>query len=91
MATLDDLLREPVPKTTLDDLLEMPVPKTTMDDLLDVGPDENDPLSDDEVAFVTDEHRKKIKYTCAPCKPTTDRPLLPCMAACSQDAIEHSW
>ena len=59
--------------------------------VLDVGPDENDPLSDDEVAFVTEAERKKIKYTCAPCKPTTNRPHLPCMAACKQDAIAHSW
>ena len=56
-----------------------------------VGPDENDPLSDEQVAFVTDEERKKIKYTCAPCKPKTDRPPLPCEAACKQDAISHSW
>jgi hypothetical protein len=56
-----------------------------------VGPDENDPLSDEEVAFVTEAERKKIKYTCAPCKPMTDRPTLPCMAACKQDAISHSW
>lgn len=59
--------------------------------VMDVGPDENDPLSDDEAAFVTDEERKKIKYTCAPCKPTADRPPLPCMAACKTDAISHSW
>ncbi len=56
-----------------------------------VGTDENDPLSDEQVAFVTDEERKKIKYTCAPCKPKTQRPPLPCAAACKQDAISHSW
>ncbi len=39
--------------------------------VMDVGPDENDPLSDEEVAFVTEAERKKIKYTCAPCKPMT--------------------
>ena len=59
--------------------------------VLDVGPDENDPLSDDEVAFVTEMERKKIKYTCAPCKPITNRPPLPCMSACKQEAISHSW
>ena len=59
--------------------------------VLDVGPDENDPLSDDEVVFVTDEERKKIKYTCAPCKPRDDRPPLPCVAACAPGAISHSW
>jgi len=59
--------------------------------VFDVGPDENDPLSDEEVAFVTDAERKKIKYTCAPCKPMTNRPPLPCTAACKQEAISHSW
>ncbi len=59
--------------------------------VLDVGPNENDPLSDEEVAFVTEAERKKIKYTCAPCKPMTNRPPLPCMAACKQEAISHSW
>jgi len=56
-----------------------------------VGPDENDPLSDKEVAFVREEERKKIKYTCAPCKPTSDNPPLPCVAACKPEAISHSW
>jgi ferredoxin len=56
-----------------------------------VGEDENDPLSDDIVAFVVDEERKKIKYTCGPCKPASDRPELPCVAACLPGAITHSW
>jgi ferredoxin len=59
--------------------------------VLGVGPDENDPLSDEEVAFVTEAERKKIKYTCAPCKPMKDRLPLPCMVACKKDAISHSW
>ena len=45
---------------------------------------------DDVVAAVTEEHRRKIKYSCAPCKPT-DAPPLPCVAACEEGAIEHSW
>jgi len=60
--------------------------------VLEVGEDQNDPMNDDEVVFVTDAERKKIKYTCAPCKPAgDDRPPLPCVAACPQNAIEHSW
>ena len=59
--------------------------------VLDVGPDENDPLSDDEVVFVTEKERKKIKYTCAPCKPMKNRPPLLCVSACKQEAISHSW
>ncbi len=55
-----------------------------------VGEDENDPLSDKEVAFVTEKERKKIKYTCASCKPNTDT-IPPCIKACEMDAIKHSW
>jgi Fe-S-cluster-containing hydrogenase component 2 len=46
---------------------------------------------DDEVAAVVEEHRKKIKYSCAPCKPDRDRPPLPCVVACAPAAITHSW
>ena len=55
------------------------------------GEDPNDPFRDEPVAYVTDEHRKKIKYSCAPCKPDKDRPELPCMAVCEPGAIAHSW
>lgn len=54
-----------------------------------VGEDEHDPMSDEEVAFVTDAERKKIKYTCAPCKGEGKTP--PCMEACEPGAITHSW
>lgn len=46
---------------------------------------------DEVVAAVTDEQRKKIKYSCAPCKPTQNRKELPCMLACEPVAIVHSW
>jgi NAD-dependent dihydropyrimidine dehydrogenase PreA subunit len=46
---------------------------------------------EDIVASVAQDHRKKIKYSCAPCKPDINRPPLPCQAACPFDAIEHSW
>ena len=55
-----------------------------------VGEDENDPLSDQKVAFVTEAERKKIKYTCASCKPNTDT-VPPCIIACETNAITHSW
>ena len=55
-----------------------------------VGEDENDPLSDQEVAFITETERKKIKYTCAPCKPSSDA-IPPCITACEMNAIIHSW
>jgi len=55
-----------------------------------VGEDENDPLSEQKVAFVTEAERKKIKYTCAPCKPSKDA-IPPCINACKPNAITHSW
>lgn len=51
--------------------------------------EEND--YDEEVAVVAEEHRTKIKDTCAPCKPKKDRPALPCVSACPFGAITHSW
>lgn len=46
---------------------------------------------DDDVASVVEDHRKSVKYSCAPCKPDRDRPALPCVAACAPGAITHSW
>lgn len=46
---------------------------------------------DEQVAAVTDEHRKKIKYSCAPCKPVSGPRVLPCVQACAPGAIIHSW
>jgi Fe-S-cluster-containing hydrogenase component 2 len=60
-------------------------------DVYVTGEDPHDPFRDEPVAMVTDEHRKKLKYTCSPCKPVSDRPPLPCVAACKPGAIEHSW
>lgn len=46
---------------------------------------------DDSVCAVKEEHRKQIKYSCAPCKPAGERPELPCVAACPAGALAHSW
>jgi Fe-S-cluster-containing hydrogenase component 2 len=46
---------------------------------------------DDSVAAVAEDHRKKIKFSCAACKPDHDRPPLPCVDACTPGAITHSW
>jgi hypothetical protein len=46
---------------------------------------------DDTVLAVKDDQRKKIKYSCAPCKPASGRRELPCVAACATCAIRHSW
>ena len=59
--------------------------------VLGLGEDPSDPLRDTPIVVVTEEHRKKIKYSCAPCKPvgSTDPP--PCVKACEKGAIWHSW
>ncbi len=51
---------------------------------------EEDPIEERMVAGVAAAHGKKIKYSCAPCKPTGHGPL-PCVAACPPRAIVHSW
>ncbi len=45
-------------------------------------------LEDVIVVAVTEEHRKKIKYSCAPCKPEKKPP---CVEACENGAIIHTW
>ncbi len=59
--------------------------------VLATGEDENDPFREKPVAAVTEEHRKKIKYSCAPCKPENERKVLPCIKSCELEAIKHSW
>ena len=62
--------------------------------VLGIVEDELDPLGDEEVATVTEEHRKKIKYSCMPCKLTStaiEERKLPCSDACTPNAISHSW
>ena len=46
-------------------------------------------LEDKLVAVVTEEHRKKIRYTCSSCKPDEDK--LPCVNSCKQRAIKCIW
>ena len=45
----------------------------------------------DMVVVVKEEHRKSLKYVCAPCKPTSGARDLPCQRACKPGAIIHSW
>jgi len=70
--------------------------------VLEVGEDDTDPLRDEPVAKVTEAERKKIRYTCDPCKTyltsmsgaTRDEQGiagLPCVSACEPGAIDHSW
>ncbi|MEW6266943.1 MAG: 4Fe-4S binding protein [Thermodesulfobacteriota bacterium] len=57
----------------------------------EVGEDPNDPLNEQPVASVVETQRKKINFSCGPCKPVSNRPPLPCVSACPQDALSHSW
>ena len=59
--------------------------------VLEMAENDLDPLEEELVAIVTEEHRKKIKYSCAPCKPVGGVRELPCMLACDTKAIIHSW
>ena len=58
---------------------------------LELAPDDNDPFREEPVVIVVAEHRKKIKYTCGPCKPVGSDAAPPCIAACKPGAIKHSW
>lgn len=46
---------------------------------------------DDEVACVKAANRRSLAYDCAGCKPSGNRPALPCASACTPGAIAHSW
>lgn len=45
---------------------------------------------DDEVISVREEHRKKIKYSCAPCKPAGPASA-PCRTACRNSGIRLQY
>ena len=46
-------------------------------------------LEDKTVVAVSEEHRRKIRYTCAECKPQQGK--MPCVLACAQEAITCVW
>jgi len=46
-------------------------------------------LEDKIVVAVAEEYRKKIKYTCAACKP--ERGSTPCVLACEAKAVKCIW
>jgi ferredoxin len=58
--------------------------------ILEVGKDDNDPFREEQVAKVRDAERKKLRYSCAPCKPSYGEQQPPCIAACERGAISHS-
>jgi len=61
--------------------------------VLELVEDEFDIDAETEVAAVTEEHKKKIKYSCGPCKPASGYAIadLPCVKACQPGALDHSW
>jgi len=61
--------------------------------VLEMITDESDPFREIPVVAVTDQHRKKIKYSCAPCKGAGHKSALdlPCVKVCASGAIAHSW
>lgn len=58
--------------------------------VLEVGEDEYDPFRDEPVAKVSEIERKKLRYTCAPCKPVYGQEATPCIISCEKGAISHS-
>lgn len=46
-------------------------------------------LEDKIVASVTEEHRKKLKYTCASCEP--EKNVASCVLVCVTKAINCTW
>ena len=58
--------------------------------LLEIEEDELAPLSEKPVARVKDVGRKKIRYTCAPCKLGFSIDPVPCVSVCEPGAIAHS-
>jgi ferredoxin len=59
-------------------------------DVLELIPNEYN-IKGGTMAAVKEDHRKKIKYSCAPCKPVTGERRIPCILACEPKAIIHSW
>ena len=59
--------------------------------VLVLQPNPFDPLDERPVAGVTDVHARRLREDCTGCKPTHRRAPLPCMVACPQAAVSHSW
>ena len=58
--------------------------------VLEVGEDEYDPFREELVVRVREEERKKVRYSCAPCRPGYGEKAPPCVTACEPGAISHS-
>ena len=58
--------------------------------ILEIGPDEIDIFRKEPVAFVKHEEHKKVRYSCAPCRPCYGEEPTPCAKVCEPKAISFS-
>lgn len=58
--------------------------------VLETGGDEFDPFREEKVVKVREGERKKVRYSCAACRPGFREKPAPCVAACTSGAICHS-
>ncbi len=58
--------------------------------ILKVGPDEIDIFREEPVAIVKREQRKKVRDSCAPCRPACGEEPAPCAGVCEPKAISFS-
>lgn len=58
--------------------------------VFEIAIDPNEPLEERLVAMVTEDQRKKVKYTCAGCKPISGETEPLCVQACEPKAITFS-
>ena len=58
--------------------------------ILEVGPDEIDIFREEPVAFIKHEERKKVRYSCAPCRPGYGEEPPPCGRICEPKAFSFS-
>jgi len=56
--------------------------------VLEVIPNDFD-IDDGNIMSVQEQHRHKLKYSCAPCKKTSGDDEPPCVSACPTQAISH--
>ena len=59
-------------------------------EVIEIMADPYEPLEEKSVAVVIEEQRKKIKYTCASCKPISGGKVPPCKEVCEPKAITFS-
>lgn len=58
--------------------------------IFEVGPDEYDIFREEPVVTVKHDERKKLRYSCAPCRPGFGEAPTPCVGSCESKAISHS-